>query len=161
MRPWQSDFVGRYGRVAIESAALKDNPLGVDAWTAYGGSQYVDSPGTGRYHTYLCQDVVPFVDAHWRTLTDRESRAITGKSSGGFGAMITPMLRPDLFGALATHAGDTLYELCYVKDFAEAARPLRDSYGGSFENFWADFRSRVPFPKQGDAHLVSVYGVAA
>ena len=108
--------------------------VGVDAWTAYGGSQFVDSPGTGRYHTYLCDEVVPFVDARWRTLADRESRAITGKSSGGFGAMITPMLRPDLFGALATHAGDTLYELCYIKDFAEAARTLRDSYGGSFES---------------------------
>ncbi|MST33952.1 enterochelin esterase, partial [Acidimicrobiaceae bacterium USS-CC1] len=43
----------------------------VDAWTAYGGSQYVDSPGTGRYHTYLCDDVVGFVDAHYRTLADR------------------------------------------------------------------------------------------
>src|SRR5215208_8061832 len=94
----------------------------VDAWTAYGGSQFVDSPGTGRYHTYLCDEVVPFVDARWRTLADRESRAITGKSSGGFGAMITPMLRPDLFGAFASHAGDTLYELCYVKDFGAAAR---------------------------------------
>jgi len=105
--------------------------------------------------------VVPFVDARWRTIADRESRAITGKSSGGFGAMITPMLRPDLFGAFATHAGDTLYELCYVKDFAEAARTLRDSYDGSFENFWTDFRSRVPFTKPGDGVLVSVYGVAA
>ena len=35
----------------------------VDAWTAYGGSQFVDSPGTGRYHSYLCEEVVPFVDA--------------------------------------------------------------------------------------------------
>ena len=25
----------------------------VDAWTGYGGSQFVDSPGTGRYHSYL------------------------------------------------------------------------------------------------------------
>src|SRR6266536_585227 len=82
----------------------------VDAWTAYGGSQFVDSPGTGAYHTYLCDEVVPWVDARYRTLPDRESRGISGKSSGGFGAMITPMLRPDLFGALATHAGDTLYE---------------------------------------------------
>jgi S-formylglutathione hydrolase FrmB len=146
-----------FGRAGAPPALV----VGVDAWTAYGGSQYVDSPGTGRYHTYLCEDVVPFVDTRWRTLADRESRAITGKSSGGFGAMITPMLRPDLFGALATHAGDTLYELCYVKDFAEAARTLRDSYGGSFENFWTDFRSRVPFTKPGDAVLVSTYGVAA
>ena len=28
--------------------------------------------------------------------------------------MITPMLRPDLFGALASHAGDALYEHCYL-----------------------------------------------
>src|SRR3984885_3742180 len=40
----------------------------VDAWTAYGGSQFVDSPGTGRYHSYLCDDVVAFVAAHYRTL---------------------------------------------------------------------------------------------
>src|SRR5262249_19694080 len=89
----------------------------VDAWTGYGGSQFVDSPGTGRYHSYLCDEIVPWVDEHYRTIPDRESRAITGKSSGGFGAMITPMLRPDLFGALATHAGDNLYELCYIPEF--------------------------------------------
>ena len=26
----------------------------VDCWTSLGGSQFLDSPGTGRYHTYLC-----------------------------------------------------------------------------------------------------------
>src|SRR3984893_4473009 len=40
----------------------------VDAWTAYGGSQFVDSPGTGRYPTHLCEAVVGFVDAQYRTL---------------------------------------------------------------------------------------------
>ena len=43
----------------------------VDAWTAYGGSQFVDSPGTGRYHTYLCEEIVPWVDAHYRTKAGR------------------------------------------------------------------------------------------
>src|SRR3954454_21334824 len=76
----------------------------VDAWTAYGGSQFVDSPGTGRYHSYLCDEIVPFVDARYRTLASAAHRGIAGKSSGGFGAMITPMLRPDLFGGLASHA---------------------------------------------------------
>ena len=97
----------------------------VDAWTAYGGSQFVDSPGTGRYHSYLCDEVVPWVDGRYRTVADAGHRAIMGKSSGGFGAMITPMLRPDLFGALATHAGDSLYELCYVPDFGKCASPAR------------------------------------
>ena len=43
----------------------------VDAWTAYGGSQFVDSPGTGRYHSYLCDEVVPWVDGRYRTLAAR------------------------------------------------------------------------------------------
>jgi len=231
MRPWTSDFAGRFDEVTIDSAALRDNPLGdsaerplwvylppgydddpqrrypsiyliqgytgtlsmwrnrspfrptvleliddlfggpdaappalvvgVDAWTAYGGSQFVDSPATGRYHTYLCEDVVRFVDARWRTIPHRASRAVTGKSSGGFGAMITPMLRPDLFGGFASHAGDSLYELCYLKDFGAVVRALRDSYGGSYDAFWRDFRTRVPFSRSGDSALVTVYGVAA
>ncbi len=132
----------------------------VDAWTAYGGSQYVDSPGTGRYHTYLCEDVVSFVDATYRTLDDPRHRGIQGKSSGGFGAMITPMLRPDRFGGLATHAGDSLYELSYLHDFGDAVRHLR-AYDGSIEAWWADFCGRPAFSAPADMVLLELYGVAA
>ena len=133
----------------------------VDAWTAYGGSQFVDSPGTGRYHTYLCDEVVPFVDDRYRTLAAPEHRGVTGKSSGGFGALITPMLRPDLFGGLASHAGDALYELCYIPIFPKVVRALRDEYGGSYERFWEDFRSRPAMSKERDGDLVITWGVAA
>jgi S-formylglutathione hydrolase FrmB len=132
----------------------------VDAWTAYGGSQFVDSPGTGRYHSYLCNEVVPWVDARYRTLPAPESRAISGKSSGGFGAMITPMLRPDLFGALATHAGDALYELSYVAEFGKAVRFLRD-YDGDIFRWWDDFRSRTAFTKECDTELLITLGCSA
>ena len=133
----------------------------VDAWTSYGGSQFVDSPGTGRYHTYLCDEVVPFVDAGYRTLADAAHRGIAGKSSGGYGAMITPMLRPDLFGGLVTHAGDALFEVCYQPEFPQAARGLRDHYEGSFDTFWSDFRSRPGRSKPGDAALVNEWAMAA
>ncbi|TCO60595.1 alpha/beta hydrolase [Actinocrispum wychmicini] len=132
----------------------------VDAWTKYGGSQFVDSPGTGRYHSYLCDEIVPWVDAHYRTIADRESRAIMGKSSGGFGSMITPMLRPDLFGALATHSGDTLYELSYLPDFGKAARALRN-YDHDITQFWRDFQARPAFTKPGDDVLVELLALAA
>jgi S-formylglutathione hydrolase FrmB len=132
----------------------------VDAWTRYGGSQYVDSPGTGKYHSYLCDEVVPWVDARYRTLADRDHRAISGKSSGGFGAMITPMLRPDLFGALATHAGDALYELCYVPEFADCVRMLRE-YDGDIWQWWDDFTTRTAFSKKADEALLGTLGVAA
>ncbi|KAA8889030.1 enterochelin esterase [Nocardia colli] len=132
----------------------------VDAWTAYGGSQFVDSRGTGPYHSYLCNEIVPWVDAHYRTVADRDHRAIMGKSSGGFGAMITPMLRPDLFGALATHAGDTLYEYSYIPEFPVAVRHLR-AYDGDIERWWAEFRNRVAFTEPEDMVLISLYAVAA
>ena len=132
----------------------------VDAWTSYGGSQFVDSPGTGRYHSYLCDEVVPFVDTHYRTLADRDHRAISGKSSGGFGAMITPMLRPDLFGALATHAGDALYEYCYIAEFPQVVRALRP-WDGDIAAWWKDFQGRPALSRPGDDTLLSALGVAA
>ena len=133
----------------------------VDAWTSYGGSQFLDSPGVGNYHTYLCEEVVPFVDDRYRTLAAPSHRGITGKSSGGYGAMVTPMLRPDVFGGLATHAGDALFELCYLPDFREAARTLRETYEGSFENFWDDFHSRPALSKPSDYSLLNSWAMAA
>ena len=131
-----------------------------DAWTQYGGSQFVDSPATGRYHSYLCEEIVPWVDAHYRTIPDRDHRAIMGHSSGGFGAMITPMLRPDLFCGFATHAGDALYEQCYLRDFGSAVRALR-GYDGDIWKWWDDFRSRIAFSKPADGLLLGLLGVAA
>jgi hypothetical protein len=133
----------------------------VDCWTSYGGSQFIDSPGTGRYHTYLCEEVVPWVDARYRTLASREHRGIAGKSSGGYGAMVTPMLRPDLFGGLATHAGDALFELCYGTDFGKCVRALRDQYQGSFDRFWEDFRSRPFGSRPDDGLLLNQLAMAA
>jgi S-formylglutathione hydrolase FrmB len=135
----------------------------VDAWTSLGGSQFLDSPATGRYHTYLCDEIVPWVDATYRTLASGEHRAIVGHSSGGYGAMVTPMLRPDLFGAFATHAGDAVFELCYLPDVRSAARALRDRYEGSVERFVQAFRED-PAPMQGPGHdggLVNMYAMAA
>ncbi|MGH3396598.1 MAG: alpha/beta hydrolase [Streptosporangiaceae bacterium] len=158
--PFRQPFIETADAVFARGDAPPAIVIYVDAWTAYGGSQFVDSPGTGRYHSYLCDEVVPWVDARYRTLPDAAHRAISGKSSGGFGAMITPMLRPDLFGALATHAGDTLYEQCYVHDFGAAVRALRD-YDGDIWRWWEDFNSRVAFTKPADQALLGILGVAA
>ncbi len=158
--PYRQPFPETADQVFARREAPPAIVVYVDAWTAYGGSQFVDSPGTGRYHTYLCEEIVPWVDAHYRTLPAPAHRGIAGKSSGGFGAMITPMLRPDLFGGLATHAGDSLYEFCYVPEFGKAVRYLR-SYDSDILRWWEDFGSRVAFTKTEDADLLMQLGVAA
>ncbi len=133
----------------------------VDCWTSLGGSQFLDSPGTGNYLTYLCEEIVPFVDKRYRTVADRDHRGIQGKSSGGYGAMVVPMLRPELWGGLATHAGDALFEACYLPEFRETARVLRDDYEGSYENFWKEFRSRPAMSKESDGTLLNDWCMAA
>jgi S-formylglutathione hydrolase FrmB len=158
--PFRQPFTETADAVFASGEAPPAIVVYVDAWTAYGGSQFVDSTGTGRYHSYLCDEIVPWVDEHYRTIAEPGKRAISGKSSGGFGAMITPMLRPDLFGALATHAGDALYEYCYVPEFPAAFRHLR-KYEGSLLAWWDDFRSRVAFTKPEDMSLLGLIGVAA
>src|SRR5579884_191945 len=75
--------------------------------------------------------------------------------------MVTPMLRPERFGGLATHAGDALFEVCYLPEFSDSARVLRDEYEGSFDRFWDDFRSRPAFSKNTDFFLQNDWCMAA
>ena len=161
----RSPFRRNFPELADELFATGDAPpcvvVWVDCWTSFGGSQFLDSPGTGNYLTYLCDEVVPWVDDSYRTIADRDHRGIQGKSSGGYGAMVLPMLRPDVWGGLATHAGDALFEACYLPEFRESARVLRDEYDGSFDRFWEDFRSRPAFSKEGDGHLLNDWCMAA
>jgi S-formylglutathione hydrolase FrmB len=158
--PWSPTMIELVDELFADPAVPRCLVVFVDCWTSVGGSQFLDSPGTGQYHTYLCDEVVPFVDGLYPTLRGAAHRGIAGKSSGGYGAMVTPMLRPDLFGGLATHAGDALFELCYLPEFGPAARALRDAYGGSYDRFWEDFRSR-PSRKPTDNTLVNQWAMAA
>ena len=133
----------------------------VDCWTSYGGSQFLNSSGTGRYQDYLCDEVVPFIDEHYPTASDREHRGLTGKSSGGYGAMVVPMIRPDVFGALASHAGDALFEVCYAPGFRETARLLRDEFEGSLEVFFERLGEAERFDFKRFGRPLEDYGYAA
>jgi hypothetical protein len=134
----------------------------VDAWTSLGGSQFLNSTSTGRYLDHLCDEVVPFVDARYPTGGAARHRGIAGKSSGGYGAMVVPMLRPDVFGALASHAGDALFECCYQRDFPSIARRLRDDFGGSYDELVRTAREEPTFDwgRYGEAFSLYAYACA-
>jgi S-formylglutathione hydrolase FrmB len=133
----------------------------VDAWTSLGGSQFLNSTATGRYMDYLCDEIVPFVDARYPTRADRDHRGIAGHSSGGYGAMVTPMLRPDVFGALASHAGDALFECSYLPRFAAVARALRDNFDSSYDIFLERFRAADHFDFARFGEPLEMYAYAA
>ena len=132
----------------------------VDCWTSYGGSQFLDSTGTGPYQSYLCDEIVPFIDERYPTAADRDHRGITGKSSGGYGAMVVPMMRPDVFSALASHAGDALFEISMTPGIASAVRTLRDHYESSYDVFFERLPDEDPFDYERH-NPIEMYGYAA
>jgi S-formylglutathione hydrolase FrmB len=110
---------------------------------------------------YLCDEVVAFVDERYPTIADRHHRGLAGKSSGGYGAMVVPMLRPDVFGALASHAGDALFECCYQRDFPVIARQLRDHFDGAYEPLLEQVVQADHFDWSRYGTAFSMYGYAA
>lgn len=70
-------------------------------------SYYYDSPqlDSMRYESYIIQELIPFVDKNYRTIAKKESRAITGLSMGGHGAMMLAAKHPELFTAVGTMSG--------------------------------------------------------
>ena len=51
-----------------------------------------------RYEDLITNDLVQYMDTHYRTLATREARAIAGISMGGFGSALIALRHPDLFG---------------------------------------------------------------
>jgi pimeloyl-ACP methyl ester carboxylesterase len=85
----------------IESGAVEEMVLVVASGDSKtGGSFYVNSPVIGNWENHIVNDVVGYVDSHFRTLPQAASRGITGHSMGGFGALNIAMHRPDVFGAV-------------------------------------------------------------
>ncbi|MGC2402091.1 MAG: alpha/beta fold hydrolase, partial [Acidobacteriaceae bacterium] len=71
-----------------------------DSKTMHGGSMYSSSVTTGDFEKFIAHDVVAYVDAHYRTISRRESRGLVGHSMGGYGAARIGMKHPDVFGSL-------------------------------------------------------------
>ncbi len=75
---------------------------------------YTDSAdGRQPVETYIIRDLIPHIDATYRTLATRECRMIEGFSMGGSGAAKFGFKYPDLFGSIsifagALHTADTL-----------------------------------------------------
>lgn len=107
-----------------------------DCFTHYGGSQYINSTATGDYEDYLSQEIVSFVDENFRTIRDKNSRAVMGISSGGYGSLIMAMRHSDIFGLACSTSGDCYFEHCYLPDIAKAFRAIKGEPNKLVEKFW-------------------------
>ena len=71
-----------------------------DSKTLHNGSMYSSSVTTGDSEQFIAHDLVAYIDSHYRTLPDRDSRGLVGHSMGGYGATRIGMKHADIFGSL-------------------------------------------------------------
>ena len=138
---WEENIQERMDRL-IEHKKVQPMILVLpDASTRYGGSQYLNSSATGQYEDHILE-LVNFIDDKYRTIPAKESRAITGHSSGGYGATTLGMRHANIFGMVADHSGDKSFDLVFRPEFGdflryyeqageEALRQLLSDPGGS------------------------------
>ena len=127
--PWQPGLGQRLDRLVDSGAMGEVIVVAPDGFTRWGGSQYLDSPVSGNHETHVVREVDGEIDRRYRNYATREARAIGGKSSGGFGALVLAMRHADVFSAVASHAGDMYFELSIIPDVPVAVRTLR-RHGG-------------------------------
>src|ERR1700684_1805389 len=94
------DAEGLFDRAIADGVIKKFILVAVDMNTPLGSSWYVNSSATGNWEDFMVQELVPYIDANFRSLPNRDSRGIAGIFIGGYGAIRFGMRHPDVFGSV-------------------------------------------------------------
>lgn len=104
-------YSGNYANWISKVPALKDyadqyNFIIICPDGAY-SSWYFDSPVDvkSRYNTYVGSEVPAWIDSVYKTIPERDFRAIAGLSMGGHGAIYLAWNFPETFGAAGSMSG--------------------------------------------------------
>ncbi|MCC7385111.1 MAG: esterase [Deltaproteobacteria bacterium] len=131
--PWQEGLEERLIRLRRAGRLGKMIVALPDAFTRWGGSQYITSSAHGDYERYLVEDLPRAVEARYPI----SAHAIAGKSSGGFGALVNAMRHPERYVAVASHSGDIGFRLAYHGEILALAEAIQSH--GSLERLVAGF----------------------
>lgn len=141
--PERLDWLIAEGRVPPVIAVF------ADGWSSLGGSQWINSDGIGRYRDVVARDLVGWVDRTFRTVARGSARALMGKSSGGYGALVVSRFHPDVFQHIGVHSGDSAFEYSMLHELPRAAGPLLEA--GGVEAWYRDFIERAQATRMRDA----------
>lgn len=107
-----------------------------DCFTRLGGNQYVNSSVMGAWEDVLIKDMVPAIEREF-SCGGEGRRALFGKSSGGYGAIVHAMKHANFWAGAACHAGDMAFELAYLAMMAKILRTV--ARAGEIEDFLTEF----------------------
>jgi S-formylglutathione hydrolase FrmB len=115
-----------------------------NAYSRYQGSMYSNSVTTGNWEDYVAQELVAYIDKHYRTIAKSTSRGLTGHSMGGYGAMRIGEKNPAVFSSIYL-----MSPCCLTQEMSMDNIPagmLRADSIKTFEEFQkADFGTKIYF----------------
>jgi len=127
MLAWQSfgeSLPQRIDRL-VASGAMGPVVLALpDCFTSLGGNQYINSVALGQWEEFLLDEALPAVEARFRVRRSPGQRAVFGKSSGGYGAIVQGLRHGPSWAAVACHSGDMNFELVYLREMPRALDAL-------------------------------------
>jgi enterochelin esterase-like enzyme len=130
-----------------------------DCFTSLGGNQYINSVAMGHWEDYLLGDVIPRVEEDFRLRRGAAHRAVFGKSSGGYGALVHGLRHGEHWGAVACHSGDVGFEVVYHRDLYPAQDALA-LHGGSVQRFLEYLRTAQQI-RSSEMHALMLLAMAA
>jgi pimeloyl-ACP methyl ester carboxylesterase len=163
--PFDGNYRSRFTKAEAQSLfdkAIAAGAIGqfilvsVDMTTSLGSSWYVNSPVTGNWEDFMVQELVPYIDANFRTLPSRDSRAISGVFMSGYGAIRLAMRHPDVFGSVyamhpvGTGSGVQIMDSRPDWDLLASAKSIdeikRDGFSTIFTSIFQAFLPNVDKP---------------
>jgi S-formylglutathione hydrolase FrmB len=110
-----------------------------DCFTRVGGNQYINSAATGAWEDFLIMEMLPALEQHF-ACGGPGRRAVFGKSSGGYGAIVHALRHANVWSAAACHSGDMGFEWCYLPDMPLALQGLAKA-DNSIERWWTELEA--------------------
>ena len=123
---WASDGADKTAAAGTSKEMIVVFP---DSHTKYNGSMYSNSPTTGDWETYITEDLVQYIDNHYRTIATRDSRGLAGHSMGGYGTLKIGMKHPDMYAAIYP-----MSSCCLMNNPFTAGRAPAPAAKGPFAN---------------------------
>ena len=131
-KSFEQNFIEELDEWTNSGAIAPKVYLFVDAWTSWGGSQFINSKGCGNYEDYIMNDLLTELDKiEGYTVSDF---VVMGGSSGGYGALHLASKFPEKFSHCLAVAPDCDFEVSLKTEVYHAFADI-SSHGGVLEVF--------------------------
>jgi S-formylglutathione hydrolase FrmB len=98
-----------------------------------GRTFYINSrDGRSRYEDFLTDELLPFIESHYRVRAARRFRGISGVSMGGYGALHLAFRYPRLFASVSAHSAALIAKLPEENLDSASAQTVSRALGGAF-----------------------------